>query len=206
MRNANLNHSLGLVSMVRGLVPGKHDLKNALKLGLGAAGGITLTDLLLSRALVRNGIPMIPVRWNPLAIPVGAWLISRIALKLKLGGTVADGIVAGGVGVGVSALLARFTSPAVAVSAEASKVVEENGGGVSGIQGFGFGRAFAPGVAGLGRLGATRRGGTALYGVGTPDMRAARMLSGATVAIEDAGLRGATVAYEDTSNFAASLT
>ena len=204
MSNADIKHSLGLVSMVKGLVPSKANVKDAFKLGLGAAGAITVTDLLLSRALVRNGVPMIPVAWNPLAIPVGAWLLSRLALKLKLGGTIADGMLAGGVGVGMSALLAKFTSPAMAASAASAQMTEDSGGGMQGVQGFGFGRAFASGVAGLGRLGAVRRGAS-LYGVGTPDMRAARMLSGATVAIEDAGLRGATVAYEDNSNFASAL-
>lgn len=203
---SNAEHSLGLMSMVKSVVPSKSDFKDAFKLGLGAAGAITLTDLLLSRALVRNGAPMIPVAWNPLAIPVGAWILSRIAIKLKLGNMVADGMIAGGVGVGMSALLARFTSPAMAASTASAAVTEDQGGGVQGVQGFGFGRAFAPGVAGFAGLGAMRsRRGASLYGVGTPDMSAARMLSGATVAIEDGGLRGATVAYEDSSNFASAL-
>ena len=192
-------HSLGLVKM---LVPTKANLKEAFKLGLGAAAGITITDLLLSRVLVRNGSPMVPVKWSPLAIPVGAWLLSRAALKLKLGPSVADGMLAGGVGVGMSALLARFTSPAMAVTTESASMTEEGGGPVSGTAGFGLGRAFAPG---LGAMRTTRRSGSALYGVGTPDMRAAKMLNGATVAIEDAGLRGATVAFEDAGNFAASF-
>lgn len=200
---SNAEHSLGLMSMVKGFIPGKSDVKDALKLGLGAAGAITVTDLLLSRALVRNGAPMIPMAWNPLAIPVGAWLLSRLAIKFKLGNMVADGMIAGGVGVGMSALLARFTSPAMAASAASAAVVEDEGGGMQGVQGFGFGRAFAPGMGGLGAMRSRR--GASLYGVGTPDMSAARMLSGATVSIEDGGLRGATVAYEDTGNFASAL-
>ena len=194
-------HSLGLVKM---LVPHKSDLVNALKLGAGAAGGITLTDLTLSRLLVRNGAPMIPMAWNPLAIPVLAWLMSRVALRVRfLGPTVANGMIAGGVGVAMSALLARYTAPAVAASAATAEMTEAQGGGMQGTAGFGFGRAFASGTRGLGALRRTR--GSSLYGVGTPDMRAARMLNGATVAIEDGGLRGATVAMEDTGNFASAL-
>lgn len=196
-------HSLGLVRMLKTVVPSKGDLMEALKLGAGAAGAITITDLLLSRVLVRRGLPLIPLMWNPLAIPVGAWLLSRVARGFNLGGTVADGMVAGGVGVGMSALLARFTAPAVTASVESEQMSEDQGNSMAGTAGFGFGRAFAPGVAGLGAV--RRRNGSSLYGVGTPDMRAARMLSGATVAIEDGSLRGATVAFEDDRNFASAL-
>lgn len=194
-------HSLGLVKM---LVPHKSDLMNALKLGGGAAGAITLTDVLLSRLLVRNGAPMVPVKWSPVAIPVLAWLLSRVALKVRfLGPTVANGMIAGGVGVGMSALLARFAAPSVAASAAAAEMTEDAGGGVQGTAGFGLGRAFAGGTRSLGAL-RTRRS-SALYGVGTPDMRAARMLNGATVAIEDGRMAGATVAIEDNSNYASSF-
>lgn len=193
-------HSLGFVKM---LVPSKANLKEALKLGAGAAGAITVTDLMLSRLLVRNGAPLVPVKWSPLAIPVGAWLLSRLATRFGFGGAWADGMVAGGVGVGISALLARFTAPAMAASTESAAMAEESGYGAQGVQGFGLGRAFAPGLGRVGRVGRAR--GAALYGVGTPDMRASKMLGGATVAIEDGSLRGATVAFEDTRGFAGTL-
>lgn len=181
----------------------KAGLMDALKLGIGATAGITGTDLLLSRVLVKDGVPMIPSKWAPAAIAVGGIVGGALAKRFRLGDKIATGIVAGTVGVAISEIIKRFTAPAAAATNASAEAAEMSGYGAQAIAGFGSGRAFAGGLGGFAGLSGGRGG--QVYGVGTPDMSANRMFSGATVAIEDTNrgpMAGATVEYEDASSLA----
>jgi len=194
--------SSGLLSKL-GLT--KSNIVDVAKLGGGAALGITSADLLQSRVLVKNGVPMIPPNYGPWFNIAYGIVTGGLAAKF-LGSRIGLGWAAGAAGVGISALIASFISPPVAASAAAATAAESTGDQANAVQGFGFGRAFAPSLAGLAGLGRVRRsGGTSplLFGVGTPDMSAARMFSGATVAIEPTGpMAGATVAIEPAGGLA----
>lgn len=187
----------------------KAGIMEALKLGAGATVGIVGSDLVLSRLLVKDGAPIIPVKWAPAAIALSGIMGGALARKF-VGAQIATGIVAGTVGLAISEVIKRFTAPAAAATNAAAASAEVSGYGAQTLAGFGAGRAFAPGLggfAGLGRYSAGV-GEHSLYGVGTPDMSANRMFNGATVAIEDSNqMNGATVQYEDNgvSGFAGSL-
>lgn len=174
-----------LMAPVKSLLK-KETLMSAAKLGAGAAGGIIGVNLLLSRVpFLANHIP---ATWKPLATAVAGILGAGFA-KGFLGEKIATGVVAGTVGVAISQMVDRFTSsaPSAVVASTQEAAGDESMSGLSG--GFRF-RALG---AGAGQV----------YGVGTPDMSAARMFNGATVAIEEAGgMSGATVAIEEPGRFA----
>ena len=198
---------LGNIASMVGLTKGS--LMEYVKLGAGAAAGITLTDLALSRVLVRDGAPIVPVQWSPAAIAVLSVIGGNIVAK-KVDAKVGTGMIAGGVGLAIAEVVKRFTAPAATATNAAAASAEVSGYGAQTLAGFGAGRAFAPGLGGFAGLGAVSRGGNGqmLFGVGTPDMSANRMFNGATVAIEDSNqMNGATVQYEDAgvSGFAGSL-
>lgn len=198
-----------MIGQLKNLIPlKKGDLMEALKLGAGSVAAITLTDLLMSRVLVKDGAPVIPQRWAPLVI-AGMSLVGGQMVSKKFDRDIGLGMIAGGVGVAVSALVGKMISPAVEATTAAAASTEAAGAPAQQTGGFGFGRAYAPGLggfAGLGRL-AARNPGSAVYGIGTPDMSANRMFNGATVSIEEANgaMAGATVEYEDSNAFAGAL-
>jgi len=89
--------------------------------------------------------------------------------------------------------------PAIPMPQSQTEAAQEQAGqdSMSGLSGLGHG------FRSLGALGA---GASQVYGVGTPDMSAARMFNGATVAIEETGgMSGATVQIEEPSAFAGIL-
>ena len=196
---------LGNITATLGLQ--KSNLMTAAKLGLGAAGGITGSDLIQSRLLVKDGKPMIPTKWAPL-FHVLFGIAAGTIIRKKVGNEIGLGVMAGGVGIGISALLGMVLSRTMAASVSAGAAAESAGAEGQAVSGFGLGRAFAPGaraLAGLGRV--SHQDPTMLFGVGTPDMSAAGMFSGATTAIEESsGFSGATVAMENSPNFAAAFT
>ena len=162
------------------------------KLGVGATLGIIATDLLMSKVLVKGGVPLVPDKWSGLAVAVlgvvGGEYVKRFDKDL---GT---GMIAGTVGVAASSLAAKLIGPAVGAPAAESAATS----------GFGNGRVFA----GFGYSGgrAALPSGQSVYGIGTPDMSAAQMFNGATVAFEENGgaMAGATVQIEE-SGFAGIL-
>lgn len=181
MKNELQHLGLGTIPATVGLT--KSNLMHSAKLGVGAAAGITATNLLLSKVLVRNGQPLVPMQWSPLAVALGGIMLG--ALTRKFGGKLlkgaasdlADGMIAGTVGSAVFSYVERYTAPVAA----AKQAIDEN----AELQGYGpqagtagVGRAFAPGLAG------------------------ARQLAGANVAMEDIGpMSGVAVEFEDVSGF-----
>lgn len=204
METKDVSHfGLGsLLAPVKSLVK-KETLMSAAKLGAGAAGGILAANFLMSRVLVKDGVPLVPVKWSPLAMAALGIVGSGVARRF-VGEKVAVGVVAGTVGAAVTEMVMRFTSPAAAAQANAAEASEMSGYGPQ-FGSLGNGRAFARGLSGFSGLGALPAGNSQVYGVGTPDMSAARMFGGATVAIEETGLRGATVQIEEPSAFAGIL-
>ena len=203
MSNSPSNPShLGLGTITSALGINRTRPKDILALGAGSVAAITLGDLLQSRVLVKNGAPMVPMSLAPAFSAAFGIVLGGLAKK-KGYHNVGDGMIAGGVGVGISALIAKFTSPMVSASSAAAAASEDAGSEPQAMSGFGFGRVFARGLGSLGRLGADQ---SLLFGVGTPDMSGARMFNGATVAVEEPSmLAGATVAIENPNAFAASL-
>lgn len=202
--------SLGGIAATVGLQ--KNNLMRAVKLGIGATAAITLGDLLQSKVLVKNGAPMIPTTWAPVVHALFGIMGGAIVGK-KINVDVGTGMVAGGVGLGVSALIGQAMSRTMGASAATAKVAEDQGSAPQAVSGFGLGRAFAPSMSSLAGLGRVVHTDPAmLFGVGTPDMSAAGMFSGATTAIEDGSgsLHGKTIAFEDSGSrlhgFAAAFT
>lgn len=205
--STNVSH-LGLGSLVSAVVPSKSSLKDALKLGAGAAAAVTLADLAQNKLLVKGGVPMVPVSWAPV-FTAAFGIVAGGIVGRKWSADIGKGMVAGGVGVGIAALVAKYTSPMTAASAASAEAAENAGMGPQAVAGLGFGRTYARGtrgLAGLSGLGRMPQDPSMLFGVGTPDMRAARAFNGATVAIEQPGLAGATVAIQQPSMFAGALT
>ena len=204
--STNPNH-LGLGAITKMVGFSKSNVISAAKLGVGATLAIVGTDLLQSRVLVKDGTPLIPPGWSP-AFSAGASFILGHVVGAKLDTELGDGMIAGGVGIAVSALVARFTSPAVAASEKAAAAVEEGDAAAQQVAGFGFGRAFSRSLGAMAGLASGQQRSAAVYGVGTPDMSAMGMFAGANVAIEEPGrsaLAGANVAIEE-PNFAGTFT
>jgi hypothetical protein len=183
MKSTDMQHlGLGNIPATVGLI--KSNLMHSAKLGVGAAAGITLTNLLLSKVLVKNGQPIVPVKWSPLAVALGGIALGALTKKFGarfLRGTaedLADGMIAGTVGSAVFSYVEKYTAPAAAVQAVVAENAELQGYGPQ-AGSAGVGRAFASGLAGL-------NGG-------------ARQLAGATIAMEDVAPMGAlgAVAFED---------
>lgn len=199
----------GLGSIVSAVTPSKSNLKDWLALGGGSAAAVTLADLAQNKLLVSNGVPMIPISMAPFFSMAFGIVAGGIA-KRQGYANIGNGMIAGGVGVGIAALVAKFTSPTTAASAAAAGAAEASGAPAQAVSGFGFGRTYARGLRGLSGLGAlpgTRQPNpNMLFGVGTPDMRAARAFGNANVAIEQPGLAGASVAFQSPSQFAGALT
>lgn len=202
--NLNPSHfGLGSVASMVGLSKGS--LKTLAALGGGATAGVTASDLVQNKLLIRNGQPLIPVKYAPVFTVLFGLAAGALVKKKLHWNNVATGITAGCAGVGVSALLASVMSPSMSASAEAASAAEQAGMGPQAVSGFGFGRVFARGLRGLGGLGRVP-GNRMLFGNGTPNMAGAKMFNGATVAIEQPGLlSGATVAIEPSNRFASAL-
>lgn len=111
-----------------------------------------------------------------------------------------DGMMAAAIGTIVSDLVAPMLNPAAAAVQSGASSSEA----VSGVSAYSASNPMGRSLAGLG-YGGNNGDQSLLFGVGTPDMSAARMLSGATVAIEEKGLSGATVAIEQQPSFAGAL-
>lgn len=202
--NTNPSHfGLGSVTSMLGL--SKSGVKEWLALGGGSMLGITAGDLVQNKLLVRNGQPLVPLKWAP-AFTAAFGIVAGSLVKKKFHwNNVGNGMIAGGVGVGAAAVLATILSPTMAASQGAASAAEGAGMGPQAVAGFGFGRVYARGLRGLSGLGRVP-GQRALFGQGTPNMAGAKMFNGATVAIEQPGpMSGATVAIEQ-SRFASALT
>lgn len=182
----------------------KDTVKDAAFLGGGAAAGIFGVDFLMSKVLVSNGTPLVPVKWSPLA---GAALgvVAGMFLRKKVNEDFGLGVVAGTVGLALSSYAGQLISPTMAAATAQASAAEASGAGTAATSGFGFGRALAGiGLRG-GGFGAVRQvpQRELLFGVGTPDMSAAGMFGGANVAIEESGqIHGASVAFEESSPLA----
>lgn len=189
----------------------KSNLMRAAKLGVGAALGITVADLLQSKVLVKNGAPMVPTTWAP-AFNALFGIMGGALVAKKVSNEVGLGMAAGGVGIGISALVGQMMSKTMATSAAAAASAETAGSAPQAVSGFGLGRAFADGMGSLAGLGRVAHDPAMLFGVGTPDMSAAGMFAGATTAIEDGSgrLHGKTIAFEESGpglhGFAAAFT
>lgn len=206
MDSHDVKHSSGILGSL-GDAAGvlKKGAKDYLWLGVGAAAAISLTDFALSK-LMKDGKPLIPQEWSPVAIAVmsiAAGELTRRKFGMDLLG---EGMIAGGVGVAASALAAKYLSPAVAATT-ANSAAAETTGPQAATAGFGFGRAFASGSSGFSGLGrALPSGRQTLFSVGTPDMRGAGMFAGSTVAFEENGqMAGSTVQFEEDSAVAGIL-
>lgn len=194
---------LGKLTQTLGLT--KPSLMSAAKFGAGGAAAIVGSELLQSRVLVQNGVPMVPTNWAPAVSAAVGIVGGALALKFLKSKELASGIVAGGVGIAIANVVHRFTSPAADLTAKSADAAEASGAPAQQTSGFGFGRAFARGLGGMAGLGRVVPDAM-LFGVGTPDTSAARMLAGATVAIEEQGpMAGATVQFEDSGNMASSF-
>ena len=177
----------------------KKDAVEAAKLGLGAALAISAAEFIQSKLLL-NGKPAIPAMWAP-AFNAAFGAVAGYFTK-RFDYEVGTGMIAGGVGSGVAAVVKMVTDGQTMAAVQADSAKLQGG--------FGFGRAFASssGVGRVGRVGrlAPRAPQKHIYGVGTPDMSAAGMFHGATVAIEEktrkGGLRGATVQFEPVNSLA----
>ena len=178
----------------------KSNLKEALKLGVGAGAFPFLYGILQSQVGLRIS-PKLFAQNTPGEYAVralSAVVLGTVAGRLTKMGAVGDGMVASGVGSVFKDLLAPMFNPAAKAAQQAVTAAEQTGQDqVSGINPLGRG------LAGLGAYG---RDPSMLFGVGTPDMSAQRMFNGATVAIESGGqMSGATVAIEPAGNFAAAF-
>lgn len=175
----------------------KSNLMHGLKLGAGAAAfpfgyGLVQSQLLLkaSPTTFAQGSPAEYASRAILGVASGA------ILGKMVGREVGDGMVASAVGSVIKDLIAPLFNPAAAAAQNAVRAAESSGQDqMSGVNPLGRGLA----GTGLGNDPAL------LFGIGTPDMSAAKMFNGATVAIEQPGLMGANVAIEQPSNFAASF-
>jgi hypothetical protein len=185
MKSTDMQHlGLGNIPATVGLT--KSNLMHSAKLGVGAAAGITLTNLLLSKVLVKGGQPMVPMAYSPLAVALGGIALGALTKKFARGllkgfaEDLGDGMIAGTVGSAVFSYVERYTAPAAAVQAVVAENAELQGYGPQ-AGSAGVGRAFASGLAGL-------NGG-------------ARQLAGATIAMEDSGPMSGeglgAVAFED---------
>lgn len=183
MKSNDLQHlGLGTLPATVGLT--KSNLMHSAKLGVGAAAGITVTNLLLSNVLVKNGQPLVPRKWSPLAVAFGGIMLG--ALTKKFGARIlkgaasdlADGMIAGTVGSAVFSYVERYTAPVAAAQQTVAESAELQGYGPQ-AGAAGVGRAFASGLAGV------------------------RQLAGANVAMEDIAPMGGVgaVDFEDTSGF-----
>lgn len=175
----NLQH-LSLGSLTRALkVPSTSELKHYGKMGLGVVVGNTVPKMALARIPLPVAVPAIAIPFIESAIGIiGGGIVSK-----KVDRDVGTGIIAGAAAIGVGALVGMVmarVAPAVAQDGQAN---------IEGLAGM---RSLASG---------------SLYGVGTPDVGAARMFAGATVAMEEVGgpMAGATVQFEPSSNFAGVL-
>ncbi len=196
---SNVEHfSLGNITATVGLT--KSNLMTAAKLGAGATIAITLGDLIQSRLLVQNGAPIIPTKWAPL-VHAAFGIMGGALVGKKFSAAVGTGMAAGGVGLALSSVIGQVMSGSMAASSAAATVAENAGSAPQAVAGFGLGRAFAPSMRSLAGLSRTVKDPSLLFGVGTPDMSAAGMFNGATVAIEQGGrgLRGATVGIEQSA-------
>lgn len=182
----------------------KSNLKEAVKLGLGAGAFPFVYGLIQSKLLLRasattfaQGTPAEYATRALAGVMLGA-LTNRLAKMPAVG----DGMVASAVGSVVRDLVAPMFNPAAAASQAAVTAAEKSGiDQMSGINPLGRG------LAGLGNLAGLSANPAMLFGVGTPDTSAGRMFSGATVAIqENNGFHGATVAIEPSNNFAGAFT
>jgi hypothetical protein len=182
----------------------KSNIKEGVKLGAGAMAFPFAWSFLQGQLLLRASPAMFAQGTAPemaLRAIGGVMLGSLVSKRLKQP-AIGDGIVASAVGSVAKDIASRLMNPAAAAVQDAVTSAEQATGAsqMSGISPLG--RGLAGLRVGGGNFAATSRNGNPamLFGVGTPNMSAAKMLSGATVAIEqksNSGLRGATVAVQN---------
>ena len=179
----------------------KSNLKDALKLGLGAGAFPFVYGLIQSKVLLMAS-PKTFAQGAPgefAARALAGVVLGSLTTRLAKQPMVGDGMVASAVGSVVRDLIAPMMNPAAAAAQSAVTTAESTTAQpqMSGVNPMGRGLA---GFAGLGSLAADP---SLLFGVGTPDTSANRMFNGATVAIESGGnLSGAAVAIEQSPSFA----
>lgn len=184
--NGNDFKHLSLGSLTRTLhLPSMNEAKHYAKLGAGVVAGSVGTNMAVDR--LAAAIPSVAGVIPPVAMP-----FVKTALGIAAGGIIAKkldkdagaGFIAGAASIAAAAVIQMVLDKvAPSVAQETAPATE--------------------GMSGLGRLPA----GSHIYGVGTPDVGAARMFAGATVAMEEVGgpMAGATIQFEPTSNFAGAI-
>ena len=183
----------------------KPTIMEAVKLGLGAGAfpfvyGFLQTQLLKASPMFAQGTAAEMTTRSLLGVALGT-LTSRNFGQRAVG----DGMMASAIGSVIRDLLARYTNPAAAAVQATVKAAEMTTGEAqtssvnpvaTGLQGF---RGLGGGVGNT-----DNTDDALLYGVGTPNMAAAGMFGGATVAVEQSGFSGATLAIEQ-PGFASAL-
>lgn len=173
------------------------NFKKALKLGIGAGAFPILYGWLRGMAVQRGYLAQgTPVEYGVRAV---AGIVLGTLTRRYGAPEMGDGMMASAVGSIVSDVVTPFLNPTAGAAKIATQAQE-----LQGIPSFSASNPMGAGLAGLG-YGPSNGDQSLLFGVGTPDMSASRMFSGATVAIEQPGLSGATVAIEQPSAFAGSL-
>lgn len=174
----------------------RSNLMEAAKLGVGA-GLFPFAYGLIQKGLLKASPTMFAQgTWSEYATrALSGVVLGSVTTRVLKQGAMGDGMVASAVGSVFRDLAAPLFNPAAAATQAAVTAAEASTGEaqISGVNPLGRG------LAGLSGLSADP---SLLFGVGTPDMSASRMFSGATVAIEQGGMSGATVAIEPQQNFA----
>lgn len=202
MSNDTKHLGLGAITAKVGLT--KSNLVEKLQLGLGVA--VFPVAYGLARGAILRAVPQLAQNtWAERAVRalsgVVLGTITERIVKGTIGGRIGDGMAASAVGSVLMDSLTPFLSPA-AGAAQSAVTAAEMSTGEAQVSGF---NPMGRGLAGLGQLGRVAENPGLLFGVGTPDMSAASMFNGATVAVEEAGpMAGATVAIEQ-PNFAGIL-
>jgi len=188
MRLGNILDTTGLT---------KSNVMKAVKLGLGAAGFPLLYSWLRGMAVSRGYLAQGTAQ-EYVVRGFSGLLAASLTVKYTGQREAADGMMAAAIGSIVSDVITPMLNPAAKAAQAAAKAEE-----LQGVPSFSASNPMGVGLAGLGY--GAQGDQSLLFGVGTPDTSAARMLSGATVAIEQPGLAGATVAIEQPSSFAGTL-
>ena len=199
MRLGNIVESTGLT---------KQNLMEAVRLGLGAASFPILYSFIQAQLL----------KWKPsiFAQNTYAEYTLRSLLGVAAGATVnrylsgenkfiGYGMMGSGFGSAIKDISSGLMNPAAAAVQNTVTAAEAS----TGEQEQTAATPMGGGLAGFGALRGLNAGpsnDSMLFGVGTPDMRAAGMLHGATVAVEESSrFHGATVAIEQNNAFAGAL-
>jgi hypothetical protein len=177
----------------------RSNLMEAAKLGVGA-GLFPFAYGLIQKGLLRASPTMFAQgTYSEYATrALSGVILGSVTTRVLKQGAMGDGMVASAVGSVFRDIAAPLFNPA-AKAQQAAVTATEAATGEAQMSGV---NPLGRGLAGLNGLSGFAADPSLLFGVGTPDMSASRMFSGATVAIEQGGMSGATVAIEPQQNFA----